>query len=511
MPKNEGKPNTSSGTPLFSGKTGLIDFTHQENLFVDFDRDKLIFHMLSTEGPGLSAGDANGDGLDDVYIGGAKDQSGALFLQSPNGAFKRSNEQLFDADRGSEDTRSVFFDADGDGDKDLYVCSGGNEFSTSSSSLIDRLYMNNGKGQFKKTDQILPAGKFESTSTVKAADFDGDGDQDLFVGIRVENFSYGYPMNGYLLKNNGIGQFTNVSDEIAPTLKAIGLITDAVWSDLDGDRDQDLVIVGEYMPITVLMNEKGRFMDATISLGLDKTNGWWNTVVAADIDGDGDEDLVAGNHGLNSRLKADSLHPVSLYVHDFDQNGTLEHILCAYNGNTAYPLALRHDLIAQVPEVKKKFQKYEDYKNATLEDIFPPERREGALVLKSNWMATSVVINNGKNRWTVKPLPGPAQYSPVHALLTDDFNGDGKTDILMGGNLYRVKPEIGRYDASFGLLLTGDGKGGFIPMHSSQSGIRIDGEIRSFTLLRTARRNEKLLVVGRNNLPVLTYRLQPKP
>ena len=252
--------------PLFQSVEGLVEFTHQENDFVDFDRDHLIYHMLSTEGPRMAKGDINGDGLDDFYVGGAKDQAGALFIQNSDGTFGRTNQKLFEIDKGSEDTGSAFFDADGDGDLDLYVCSGGNEFSNVSTSLIDRLYLNNGKGDFSKSSQILPTAKFESTSTVKAADYDADGDQDLFVGGRLVSNLYGMPMDSYILNNDGKGNFSDVSAQVAPGLKGVGMITDASWEDIDGDSDPDLILVGEYTPIKVFLNESGKLKEHTAEL-----------------------------------------------------------------------------------------------------------------------------------------------------------------------------------------------------------------------------------------------------
>ena len=274
----------------------------------------------------------NNDGLEDFYIGGAKDQPGALFTQTSHGSFKRTNENLFEKDKESEDMGSTFFDADGDGDIDLYVCSGGNEFSNVSASLMDRLYINDGRGNFTKSKQVLPTSSFESTSTVQGADYDNDGDQDLFVGVRVFPFFYGAPMNGYILNNDGKGNFKNVTGEIAPALKNIGMITDAAWADIDADKDQDLLVVGEYMPVTILINESGKFINRTSEGGLSKSNGWWNRIEGSDIDHDGDIDFVVGNHGLNSRFRASQERPVCMYVNDFDQNGTVEQIICTYNG-----------------------------------------------------------------------------------------------------------------------------------------------------------------------------------
>lgn len=499
-------------TPWLRPMDQKIDFIHQENLFVDFDRDKLIYQMLSTEGPGISSADVNGDGLEDFYIGGAKGQSGALFIQRMPGDFRKAESRILEADQDAEDTRSLFFDADSDGDMDLYVCSGGNDFSSESSSLADRLYFNDGKGGFSKSEQILPAGIYESTSTVKAADYDLDGDLDLFVGVRLKPFAYGMPMNGYILRNNGKGKFENVSDQVAPELKGIGMVTDGFWNDVDGDKDQDLLVVGEYMPIAIFINEKGNFSNKASQFGLSETHGWWTRIQSIDADGDGDMDFILGNHGTNSRFKADAQHPLELYVSDFDRNGTMEHILCGYNGGKSYPFALRHDLIAQMPYLKKNFLKYDDYKNATIREIFTEEQLKESTRLESKVMMTSLLINEGKTNWKLKPLPVEAQFSPVYAIAAEDFDVDGKTDILLGGNLYGVKPETGRYDASHGLLLQGDGKGNFKAINSIQSGINIDGEVRDFSILNGSRGN-KFLVVARNNMKALLYQFnfQRKP
>lgn len=481
-----------------------IDFVHRENTFVDFDRESLIYHMMSTEGPRMSKGDVNADGLEDLYIGGAKDEAGALYLQRPSGQFARSLQPAFEKDKISEDMASVFFDADGDGDQDLYVCSGGYEFSSSSTALIDRLYLNDGKGNFTKSAQRLPTSKYESTCTVKASDFDSDGDIDLFVGVRLRPFYYGLRMNGYVLSNDGKGNFTDASAEVAPALAEIGMITDAVWADVDKDGDDDLIVVGEYMPVKVLINTKGKFSDQTDAFGLAKSNGWWNRIEAADLDNDGDTDFVIGNHGLNSRFKATADQPVSLYVNDFDRNGTVEQIVCEYNGGVSYPMVLRHDLVAQVPSLKKKYLKYESYKDQTITDIFTPEQMEGTVKSEAYDFATSVLINDGKKKMTLHALPTEAQLSPMYGIEIDDVDRDGFKDILLGGNLYKVKPEAGRYDASYGLLLKGDGTGNFKPLSAQESGIRIIGEVRDIVALDTNGR--KRYVVARNNDAVVVLK-----
>lgn len=496
-------------SPVFeSVKEATIDFVHKENQFVDFDRDQLIYHMLSSDGPRMSKGDVNRDGLEDFYIGGAKDQSGALFVQMSTGKFKRTNEKLFGDDAASEDTGSTFFDADGDNDLDLYVCSGGNEFSTSSFALSDRLYLNDGKGNFKKSPQLLPTSKFESTSTVQAADYDGDGDQDLFVGIRLLPFLYGIPVNGYLLENDGKGNFTNVTEEKAPGLNEIGMITDAIWSDIDGDKDFDLLVTGEYMPIKIFINQNGNFVDHTMESGLNKSNGWWNKIERSDLDGDGDIDFVVGNHGLNSRFRASVTKPVCMYVNDFDQNGTIEQIICTYNGEKSFPLVLRHDLVKQIPSLKKKYLKYENYKDQTITDIFTPEQLSKAKKLDVFELATCMLINEGNGSFTLKALPVEAQFAPVFGIELSDFDKDGAIDILLAGNFYKAKPEVGRYDASYGTFLKGDGKGNFKSISSNKSGIKMEGEVRDIISIPSGK--ETLLLVSRNNDTLVTYKTKHK-
>jgi hypothetical protein len=480
-----------------SGDNYGIDFVHKENDFMDFDREKLIFQMHSTDGPRIAKGDVNGDGLEDFYICGAKDQPGALYIQTKTGRFKRSNEKLFEKDKGSEDTDCLFFDADGDGDLDLYVCSGGNEFSANSTELIDRLYINDGKGNFSKSPQVLPSFQFESSSCVSAADFDGDGDQDLFVGIRLKPGKYGYPCKGYILENNGKGVFTDVTDKVAPGLKEAGMITDAKWFDYDRDGKPDLVICGEYMPIRIFHNEGGHLKEVTVAAGLNNSNGWWNRLQIADIDGDGYPDIVAGNHGLNSRFKASREKPVSMYVGDFGNNGSIDQIVCTYNGDKQYPMALRHDLVGELPYLKKKYLRYEQYKEQTIDDIFSKEQLQNALKLNAYEMRSSVIMNNRNGTFTLKPLPVEAQFSTVFGLVIKDYDGDGKPDILLGGNFYQSKPEAGIYDASYGLLLKGNGKGDFKAVKPQNSGIVVKGAVRDIAEIKAGKK--KLLVFAKNN------------
>ena len=481
-----------------------LQFEHRENEFVDFDRDRLLFNMISNEGPCVCTGDINQDGLDDFYIGGAKDQAGALFIQTQRG-FKNIASEMFERDKDSEDTDCIFFDANGDGKNDLYVTSGGIEFSSSSSALLDRLYLNKGNGHFEKSLQPLPVStSFESTSTVSSADIDQDGDLDLFVGVRVIPFNYGMPGNGYILINDGRGIFSDATNTIAPQLQKVGMITKSRWVDLNQDNHIDLVIVGEWMPVMVFIQEDGKLIDRTKEFGLENTNGWYHALEIGDFNKDGKMDLAVGNHGLNSRFRATREEPVSMHLNDFDHNGTIEQIISRFDHGISYPLVLRNDLVAQIPSLKKKYLHFSDYRSKTMADIFTPEQLTESIVLNAYSFETTVFINKG-NTFEKNTLPVQAQFAPIYSILAEDFNNDGNLDLLMGGNLYRAKPETGIYDGTYGLLLTGDGTGNFAPLSSTESGVSVKGEVR--TMKQINYKKKKLVLVGKNNsqLEILSY------
>ncbi|MEO6445586.1 MAG: VCBS repeat-containing protein [Gemmatimonadaceae bacterium] len=483
--------------------TTVLTFRHHENEFVDFDRERLIPKLLSTEGPRVAAADVNGDGLDDVYIGGAKDQAGQLLLQERSGAFVRSNPGLFEIDEVSEDIGAVFFDANGDGRPDLYVVSGGNEFSDIAPALQDRLYLNDGKGKFHKTSGNLP-NESVSGSSVSAVDYDGDGDLDLFVGGRVVPWHYGINPQSLLLRNDGAGHFSDVTETLAPGLSHVGLVTDALWQDVDGDRKPDLVVVGEWMPIVIFHNAGGGRLERMEVKGLEKSNGWWNRIVAGDFTGDGKVDFVVGNLGINSRLRASAAQPATMYVKDFDGNGFDEQIIATYSEGRSYPVVLRDELIRAIPSLKARFMSYADYADKSVTEIFPPDQLGDATVQTAYTFESSLVRNNGDGSFTLEPLPRQVQIAPVYGMLARDVDGDGITDLLLAGNFDGFEPEIGRMSASYGLLLRGDRKGGFAPVSVVESGFFVRGQARDIVRVRT--RDGDRYIVARNNDRPLVFR-----
>ncbi|WP_411893432.1 FG-GAP-like repeat-containing protein [Winogradskyella sp. A2] len=467
---------------LFFEDNSTINYTHKENNYVDFNVERLLPFMRSTEGPKMAFGDVNGDGNEDVFIGGSKGNSGKLFINR-NNHFVEGNNSIFNTNKVSEDGESVFFDADGDGDLDLYVCSGGIEFSKFSPNYLDKLYINDGKGNFTVSQQILPTvNGYHSSSTVTVADVDNDNDLDLFVGERSIPKKYGDPASGYLLINDGNGIFSEKSADLASEFLTLGMITDAQFIDIDNNSSQDLIVVGEFMGIRVFKNTDGSFKEIENNK-LSNLRGWYNTIEKADIDGDGDDDLIVGNHGLNSRFRASADNPIKLYANDFDGNSYVDPILTftAENGRQ-YPYALRHSLVDQLKFLSKKYPDYESFKDADINDIFTESQLNTSTVIEANNLRTILLVNNGEFNFEVKDLPKEVQFSPIYAIATADFDKDGDLDLLLGGNLNGVMPEFGRYDASYGNYLENLGNNEF-RNHTTGKGIKINGEIRDIEIL----------------------------
>lgn len=497
--KTEKKPTTD----LFTRSHVKIPFKHNENRFVDFDRDRLLPHMLSTEGPKMAMADVNNDGLDDIFIAGAKGSASSLLLGKADG-FVQSPIPDFERGKNSEDSAALFFDADNDGDQDLYVCSGSVEFSQFSSYLKDRMYFNDGKGNFTLSPQQLPTVTGNhSTSTVICDDIDADGDLDLFVGERSIPSQYGIPGSGFILQNDGKGNFMDITSKIAPDFQNLGMITDARFLDLDADGKKELVVIGEFMGIEIFKNENGHFVK-TVNEKLNALKGWWRVVHPVDLDNDGDLDLVLGNHGENSRFRASIERPISLFVNDFDQNGFIDPILTFTAGNgKQYPYNLRHNLIEQLKDLKKKYPNFKSFKDADIKDMFTEKELEGAVELKATMLSSIILINEGNLDFKAVELPIQAQFSPIYAIGSGDFDNDGDMDLVLGGNLYNTKPEVGRYDASFGLYLENMGGETFKTLKEGK-GFYLKGEIRDIKV------KDQRVIVSRNNdsLAIFNYKMQ---
>jgi hypothetical protein len=480
---------------LFSRATvpGL-EFTHKEDPYVDFNRERLIPHSLSAEGPALAAGDVNGDGLEDLFAGGAKGQASILFIQQHNGTFRKSDIRILLKENFTDDIDAAFFDADSDGDSDLYIVRGGNELPIGDLFLTDLLLINDGKGGFTRGE--LPVISHNG-SCVRPCDFDSDGDLDLFIGSRSVPGAYGLSPDQFLLENDGKGHFRDVTDTCAKGLRNIGMVTDAEWLDFDGDGGHDLVVSGEWMKVTVFRNDNGLFTDVTSIAGFDETSGWWNCIQIADIDRDGDQDIIAGNLGLNSILKASVKEPVEIYLNDFDNNGSLDQVICSYQNGISYPVASLDDLAGQITGLSKKYPAYSDFGGKTVLDIFGKNILDQSLVRKCVLFESCLFINNGDGTFKIEKLPVMSQFSPVRDILISDFDRDGNTDLLLAGNDYAVRPSYGRYDASYGWCLLNDNTKGYKTLMPVESGLRIAGDARKIIPIGIA--GGKYLVAAVNN------------
>jgi hypothetical protein len=470
-----------------------IPWQHVESDFIDFDRDRLRFMMASNEGPVIEVGDVNNDGLDDLFLPGARGQASGVWIQQKDGQFQ--NSQNFEAESLSEDIGGLFFDANGDGNLDLYVLSGSLEFGNKNTNYQDRLYLNNGKGIFVKSENKLPL-RFESSSFVKAFDHNEDGKADLLIGTRTVPFAYGIPGDVILLENQGDGVFIDKTDLFGPDLKNLGMTRDAWIGDLDGDGNDEFVIVGEWMGIKIFKKGAKGYAEVSSDFGFDNTGGLWNTVHVFDANGDGNPDILAGNMGLNSRLLASSEKPLQLYINDFDQNGSIEQILTIYEGNQSYPLVLKSTLLKQLPGLRKQLLTYDAYKDKKMSDLFSDEILKRNIVLDVHTLETSLFINQGNGTFAKATLPTEIQYSSVFAAHTF-MDEAGQHHVLLGGNQSRIKPELGINMGSFGWHLVSKSDGGFDVIPAKKSGFFVRGEIRSIKNVNTNKGSQ--IVVGRNN------------
>ncbi len=492
---------TNAADKLISG-----NYTHTENEYVDFDAERLLPKMLSTEGPKLAVADINGDGLEDFYLGSSTADTAKIFIQKKDGHFVQKFQPAFVADKYIENTGAVFFDADNDGDKDLLVASGGNIALQGSVNLFPRLYLNDGKGSFKRSISSLPAVSVNA-SCVRVADFDGDGKEDIFLGGRNVPGSYGLKPPSFLLKNNGNGTFSDVTKSVASDFSNIGMVTDAQWADINGDGKKELVVVGDWMPVTIFQYIGGKLKMVN---QLAHSSGWWNCLTIADINNDGKADLIAGNFGQNSNIKADIQHPAKLYVNDFDKNGQIECIPVYYKTDgKAYPYFMKGELQAQIPQLKKKLLRFDQYAGKSMEEIFTKDQLKDALVLSVEQAQTSAFINDGTGNFTLMPLPVMAQIAPVYGVLVKDINNDGIKDILLAGNFFGLKPQTGRFDASYGTTLFGDKKHNFHYASQSISGLLVKGEARDIATVKSAAGGE-YIVVSVNNEKLCLFRRKSK-
>ncbi len=466
---------------------------HIENNHSDFNYEGLIQQMVSKEGPTISAADVNGDGLEDVFIGGAKEQTGQLYIQTASGIFKLAISVAFELDKNLEDTASTFFDVDSDGDNDLVVGSGGNEVEDEK-NYVTRIYLNDGKGNFSKSKKIIPS-TFHNTSVIVPCDYDGDGDMDMFIGSRSVPAVYGINAKQQLLENVGRGEFKDVTNSKAYAFKNLGMVTDAVWYDVDGDGQTDLIVTQDWGSPKIFRNNGKQLVD--FPTDLDSFKGWWNTVEVADVNNDGLPDLVLGNNGLNMPYKPSNEKPLKLYVNDFDNNGTIEQIITETVDGKDFPILTKHELTSQIVSLKKKNLKFSDYASKPISELFPNEILAQSIIREINFSESVIALNTGKGHFKIMPLPPQVQFSSVNAINILDVDKDGNLDVLLGGNNYNFKPQYTRLDANRGSLLLGNGKGDFTWVDNTKSGFLMDGEVKRIIAVNGLK--DKFIVVGINN------------
>ncbi|MEM9831929.1 MAG: VCBS repeat-containing protein [Bacteroidota bacterium] len=480
-----------------------VRFKHPEQDMIDFNWQRTLPHKLTQNGPGIAVGDVNSDSLDDFYLAGPANKPGSFYWQTSEGTFT----PVLNTDSVSEELGVLLFDADNDDDLDLYAVSGSYEFRPGSEELQDKFYRNDGQGKFTLDQAALPEMR-SSSSCVKAADYDWDGDLDLFIGGRVVPGSYPSPPASYLLRNEGV-TFSDVTAEMIPELDTLGMITDALWTDVDSDGLMDLLIVGEWMPITLFRNTGNGFENVTSSTGIANKVGWWNSLAAGDFDQDGDTDYIAGNLGLNTSYQGTPDYPMSVYANDFDNNGSLDPVLVTYKKNEAgqfspFPVHSKDDFTSQLLPIRQRFPRYESYGLASIQTVFSEEELSSGLIYHANYMESSYIENLGNGKLAISSLPTEAQFAPLFGMLIEDVNQDGYLDILAVGNSYATEITTGRYDALNGLYLLGDGQGNFATQSMNESGWYVPGDAKGLAKLRDSN-GKSLLLVTQNQDSLLVF------
>ena len=494
-------------TPLLTLVKSNFD-KHQEDNNIDFYYERNVPKMLSREGPKAAVGDVNGDGLEDVYIGGTPEHPGQLYLQTKAGKFEKKEEPGFAPFNDFEDEAVLFFDADQDGDLDLFIGPGGNDNHAYSRQMQNRLFKNDGHGNFTiDTDAFSNNLNGVNTAVAIAYDFNNDGFTDIFVGGRSVPREYGSPPSSFLYVNDGKGHFTDMAATKNPDIAHIGMVTGACWADITGDKQKELIIAGEWMAPRIFSFKKDHFEE--IKTNLANLSGWWEQVAAADLNGDGKADLILGNIGENFYLHPDSTHPVKLWVNDYDQNGNIDNILTRTIDGKDMPVFLKRDMEAQIPSLKKQNLKHAEYAKKAIQDLFSPALLNSSLVKKFDYCASVVAFNEGSGHFVIKLLPQMLQFSSVNAIQCTDINGDGIPDLVLGGNEFGFLPQFGRLDASFGHVLINDGKGNLEWLGPDRSGLEVAGQIRDIGLIKSRGRISLLFLVN-DEYPVL-YEIRTPP
>ena len=482
-----------------------IKYESHDTSINDFNRQLLLISEFSYQGPCMTKYDLNKDGLDDVLIGAAPGQATSIFMQQKNGGFVKKTIPAFEQDKAYTDADIAVFDANGDSHPDIYIASGGYHNLTESDVLLrDRLYLNDGNNNFIKSNGLPEMNS--SKSCVRIQDINADGSPDIFVGGRVVPGRYPVTPQSFILINDGKGNFSDQTTKICPELFKPGMVTDAAWVDLDLDKKNELVIVGEWMPVTVFRLENGKLVNSTNQYFDKPYSGWWNTITVGDFNADNRPDLVIGNMGLNTQFKASEKEPLEMYYSDFDKNGSVDPIFSFYIQHKRYPYITRDELVSQLPVMRKRFSNFKSYADITMEELFLNNELKEAGHLVADHMSTTCFISSASGKFTIQELPKEVQYSPVYTIDQMDFNNDGKTDLLLCGNNSHTKIRLGKFDANYGLLLAGDGKGNFNYIKQNESGFNISGDVRSCIQI-----NDKIYFgINSKNLIAYTFSKQKK-